>query len=84
MVAWDTSGFDQNCGSSIFFSTCWSCWRTRVASKILPQVFDLFFEGSVVALEFFDGHEFVRLRGAIKEIMAIIAHVHANQSPCRV
>jgi hypothetical protein len=54
MVDWESSGFDQKFGSATFFSVASSSRRSRAASKILPQVFDLLLERGEFAFEFFD------------------------------
>src|SRR5271169_2640297 len=50
----DCSGFAQKLGSKVFFSSSASCSRTPGASKVLPKVVDLGFDGGVFAFEFFD------------------------------
>jgi len=47
MMVWDFSGFDQRFGSATCFSIAANCCLSLSASKILPQVANFIFQGSV-------------------------------------
>jgi len=71
IIFWLFSGLDQKSGSAISFSSSWSSIFLAGASKIAPHRLGLLAERGVVALEFFEGHEFrvamLRSGGETKE-----------------
>lgn len=74
-------------GSAICFSISFSCSRDLEGSKILPQVANLVAQTAICLFQFFDHYArsvlFLEM-SATNTPSAIIAQLHANQSPWRV
>src|SRR5271165_503648 len=58
ITCWDFSGFAHKFGSDACFSISANCWRSLLASKILPQVVNLGLERSVLLFQFFQHNLF--------------------------
>src|SRR5512146_3308677 len=59
----DSWGLDHRLGSEAFFSTSLSLWRSRSASKILPEVAHLVLQRDVLLLELFSHYAETFLEG---------------------
>src|ERR1700677_5289052 len=85
-------GFDHKFGSADCFSISLSWGRSLSESKILPELAHLFAQRAIFLVELLiheDTSAFLPILSTdLKRVSSapaeIIAHNHANQSPCRV
>src|ERR1700722_19787976 len=89
-------GFDHKFGSADCFSISLSCGRSLSASKILPELAPLLAQCTIFLLDLLIHDDVSSFLSCLLPVclakpkrvssapVEIIAHSHANQSPCRV
>src|SRR5262245_43541925 len=87
ITVWDFWALLQRLGSAACLSTSANWSRSLPASKILLKVAYFLFQRGVFLFQIFDHYDFVlgrKIKLHNSAATEIIAHTHANQSPCRV